>query len=45
MNVYKKISKIELDNRIINPLDAPTKEKVRNTILNFKNYFKLKHLG
>jgi hypothetical protein len=44
MNVYKKISKTDLENRNINPLDSPTKEKVRNTILNFKNYFKLKHL-
>lgn len=45
MNVYKKISKNDLDNRNIQPLDNSTKEAVRNTILNFKNYFKLKHLS
>jgi hypothetical protein len=44
MNVYKKISKTDLENRNVNSLDNSTKETVRNTILNFKNYFKLKHL-
>jgi hypothetical protein len=45
MNIYKKISKDDLENRTLNPLDDSTKQKVRTTILNFKNYFKLKHLS
>lgn len=45
MNVYKKIQKTELDSRTINPLDITTQQKIRDTILNFKDYFKLKHLG
>lgn len=45
MNVYKKIQKTELDSRTINLLDITTKQKIRDTILNFKDYFKLKHLG
>jgi hypothetical protein len=45
MEVYKRVTKEQLENRVITTPTEDIKGKVRTTILNFKNYFKLKHLG
>jgi hypothetical protein len=45
MEIYKRITKDQLHNRVITIPTEGVKSKVRTTILNFKNYFKLKHLG
>jgi hypothetical protein len=44
-NVYKKTSLTEIQNRIVQKVDNNTKNSISNIILNFVNYFKIKHLN
>ena len=43
-NVYKKTSFKEIQNRNIQKVNETDNNSVRNILLNFVNYFKLKHL-
>ena len=43
--VYKKTTNKELQTRSIQKVDETAKNEISNTISNFVNYFKLKHLG
>ena len=44
VQVYKKTTIKEIENRAIQKVDDTTKNSVNNIILNFVNYFKIKHL-
>jgi hypothetical protein len=43
-NVYKKTSFKQIQNRNIQKVNETDNSSVRNILLNFVNYFKLKHL-
>ena len=43
-NVYKKTTFNEIQNRSIVKLNETDSNSVKNVLLNFVNYFKLKHL-
>jgi hypothetical protein len=43
-NVYKKTSFKQIQNRNIQKVNETDNNSVRNILLNFVNYFKLKHL-
>jgi hypothetical protein len=44
-NVYKKTTFKEIQNRSIVKLNETDSNSVKNVLLNFVNYFKIKHLG
>lgn len=43
--VYKKTSYKEINNRTIEKTDVNTSNSINQTISNFVNYFKLRHLS
>lgn len=44
VQVYKKTTIQEIENRTIQKVDATTQSSINNIISNFVNYFKIKHL-
>ena len=43
MNVYKRISKEEFENRDIKQLSTKDKDSIKTIVNNFRNYFVNKH--
>jgi hypothetical protein len=44
-NVYKKTTHNQIQNRLIEKVNQSTSNSMNSIILNFINYFKIKHLN